>query len=77
VAISNPRRSQPPQVTAVFGDSFQTFALKHGATLADLAARIDPIGAGQDGAPLAVRIQFGGPTSLGAAIASKLFGSFH
>lgn len=53
-------RLQSSNVTAVFRDGAQSFALMHGATLVDLATKIDSLGDSHDGVPLAVRIQFAG-----------------
>jgi hypothetical protein len=49
-------RPHPPHVTALFSDGAQSFMLFEGATLAELAGRIDVLGKTHDGSPIAVHV---------------------
>jgi hypothetical protein len=49
---------RPSRVTAVFGHSALTFTLSKGATLADLADRLDHPGRLHQGTPVAIGIKF-------------------
>ena len=49
---------QPSRVTAVFGHSALTFTLSKGATLADIADRLDHPGRRHRGMPVAIDITF-------------------
>lgn len=49
---------RPSRVTAVFGHSALTFTLSKGATLADLADRLNHPGRRHEGAPVAVGVKF-------------------
>jgi hypothetical protein len=46
------------RVTAVFGHSALTFKLWKGATLADLAGRLDDLGRRHNAAPVAIGVKF-------------------
>jgi hypothetical protein len=49
---------RPSRVTAVFGYRPLTFMLSKGATLADLADRLDDLGRRHNAAPLAIGVKF-------------------
>ena len=48
----------PPHVTAHFNDGAHTFLLPQGATLAELADRIDELAALHEGAPISIHVDF-------------------
>jgi hypothetical protein len=48
----------PPHVTALFNDGAHSFPLPQGATLAELADRIEALTAMHDGAPISIHIGF-------------------
>ncbi len=49
---------RPSRVTAVFGNTALTFTLSKGATLADLADRLDHPGRLHKGTPVSIGIKF-------------------
>jgi hypothetical protein len=49
------------EVTALFAASASSFSLSHSATFADLADRLDELGARHAGVPRAVYLKFAGP----------------
>lgn len=49
------------RVVALFKDGAQTFLLANGATLTELAGRIDALGVRHQGAPIAIHVQFDYP----------------
>ena len=49
---------RPPHVLVEFGDGTHTFLLPHGATLAELADRIDELTNLHEAAPIAVHVGF-------------------
>ena len=52
---------QQPHVVVRFGDGAHSFPLAEGGTLAELAGRIDALGALHEGAPIAIHIRFAAP----------------
>jgi hypothetical protein len=54
-------RPPAPHVTALFSDGTHSFVLSEGATLAELATRVDDLGASHEGAPIAIHVEFDSP----------------
>ena len=59
----------PPHVVVRFGDGAHSFVLPAGATFAELAVRIDNLGAMHETAPIAVHVEFGKSVSRRATAA--------
>ncbi len=64
-------RSHPAQVMAIFADGADLFLLPQGSTLAELANRIDKLGARHMTAPTAIKIHFRKPALHQKAAASQ------
>lgn len=56
-------KPQASHVTALFRDGAQSFFLREGATLAELAGQINVLGIRHEGAPIAIHVQFDTPSS--------------
>ena len=58
MARSNACMEQPPHVEVQFSDGTYSFLLQAGATLVELADRVDDLAAMHDGAPIAIHVDF-------------------
>ncbi len=55
---SNTREKHPPHVMVQFGDGAHSFLLPAGATLMELADRVDDLAATHESAPIAIHVDF-------------------
>jgi hypothetical protein len=56
-------KSPPPQVTVRFDDGAHSFVLPEGATLMELADRLEDFGTRHDGAPISIEVAFNLPSA--------------
>lgn len=67
VARTHARIKQPPNVQVQFSDGTHSFLLPAGATLVELADRVDDLAAMHDCAPIAINVDFDIPTARRSA----------
>lgn len=60
-------KSRPSRVTVAFQDSARSFMLSKGATLEDLADRLDRLAARHHGKPVAIEVKLAAASALSDA----------